>query len=1206
MPFLDEDGVTRLTEDYLDIFAPKEELGEGDGTNAGPIYELSAKGHAEQFSTTGKNLLPNTATSQTVNGVTFTINADGSITARGTATVNITRFIYTLNGNRLALPVGSYVLSDGNEQSDSTQRHMFCSIYKDGAYKRQATSYGEKTFAIEDGELVACGIYIVNGTTIDATFYPQLELGSTATEYEPYTGGAPSPSPDYPQEIQVVRGRNLIDWDSEYLNYKQGDRSYTASLGSFYSKHIPIPNDLIGKELTLSMKITPTVSGQNPRVAANVGGTSIGGNAVTGTQTTLSRLTFTPTSQADYISFNFSNSSNQQIIVDEPQLELGASVTPYVPYGHVGMEVRDPDTDELISCTPIPLPQRGWVGGLPDGTSDILTLDGAGKCEWELDTEEYIVSGTEGTGQGYVALSDGYGRTAVRLLTGSLSKVNNDYGYCTHGAFFWNNNHLSYHVGTSDDIVVFIGQYESSLEITQHYAGATILYPLATPIHESKGYIEDWPTDIPEGATITIPELDALNVKYFVSNDSIPQYAEQWYNRTQDLDIAQVEDAVVELTENLIDLTTLDPIGGLERVSDGVRIGSLVQESDGYACGGLAEVTAKGHAEQFSTTGKNLLPNTATSQTVNGVTFTVNADGSITANGTASDDATRTFSNSGISVEAGTYMFSGCPSGGSTSTYRMTLNVSGSWFTDTGNGNSRALSSGTIGVASIVISSGYTCDNLTFYPMLEAGSAKTEYEPYTGGAPSPSPDYPQEIQVVRGRNLLDLTGSASMSYSGTSGTTALTLANGLISCSGNASNSALRRTYAYKSGFFGNDANYVTNLNIVSQFAFPIEAGTYTFKCAESSSDFVAYVKYGELNSVGQYVANGGTFTVSSKCYATFAVAFTANGSTVLATISNVQLTLGSTPQPYVPYGHVGMEVTQTSTLYKSGYALSENGTEVANANFKITHISAIEGNYAFDGGISGSVVRIHAFDKYGNWISSLLWYDGAGHAIFSAPENTAELRISQYKDAPIAITLVTPIPLPQRGWVAGLPDGTADVLRLDGAGKCEWEEATEEVVFDGSSDEHWGQVSNTNYLRVSPNSFAIPDSAVVMSDIASYSTGAGMNVVYTTNNTRIYYFFSYEDFPTVDAFKSWLSTHPATVLYPLATPITEDCGYIDMPDIPSDCTVTIPELDALGIHYFVDNSVTEYGKQFYARAYAELGDAIVELTERVATLEQQ
>jgi hypothetical protein len=74
----------------------------------------------------------------------------------------------------------------------------------------------------------------------------------------------------------------------------------------------------------------------------------------------------------------------------------------------------------------------------------------------------------------------------------------------------------------------------------------------------------------------------------------------------------------------------------------------------------------------------------------------------------------------------------------------------------------------------------------------------------------------------------------------------------------------------------------------------------------------------------------------------------------------------------------------------------------------------------------------------------------------------------------------------------------------------------------------------------------------------------------------------------------------------PLATPVTESLGYIDLPDIPAGSTVSIPELDALGISYYVDNgAVRKLVEQWYQRAYAELGDAVTELAERVAALEQ-
>jgi hypothetical protein len=85
--------------------------------------------------------------------------------------------------------------------------------------------------------------------------------------------------------------------------------------------------------------------------------------------------------------------------------------------------------------------------------------------------------------------------------------------------------------------------------------------------------------------------------------------------------------------------------------------------------------------------------------------------------------------------------------------------------------------------------------------------------------------------------------------------------------------------------------------------------------------------------------------------------------------------------------------------------------------------------------------------------------------------------------------------------------------------------------------------------------------------------------------------------------FKTWLSTHNVTILYPLATPVTEDCGYVDMPAIPSECTISIPELDALGIRYFVDDAVTQYGREIYARVRSEYADRLTALEQAVAEL---
>lgn len=128
---------------------------------------------------------------------------------------------------------------------------------------------------------------------------------------------------------------------------------------------------------------------------------------------------------------------------------------------------------------------------------------------------------------------------------------------------------------------------------------------------------------------------------------------------------------------------------------------------------------------------KNLLPNNATSQTINGVTFTVNADGSITANGTATNDV-YSYLIENISIPSGKEVIvTGCPSGGSVETFYMTtMNQQQQWSDAADYGDGDSTSNGVIKV-SIVIRNGYTANNLTFYPMIRDARIKDPtYVPY--------------------------------------------------------------------------------------------------------------------------------------------------------------------------------------------------------------------------------------------------------------------------------------------------------------------------------------------------------------------------------------------------------------------------------------------------------------------------------------------
>lgn len=120
-------------------------------------------------------------------------------------------------------------------------------------------------------------------------------------------------------------------------------------------------------------------------------------------------------------------------------------------------------------------------------------------------------------------------------------------------------------------------------------------------------------------------------------------------------------------------------------------------------------------------------PYANTTKTANGVTFTDNGDGSITANGTAT--ATAIFSvarNTNGFIGSGTYYLSGCPAGGNPNTYSLQPKFDGGWSNyDFGTGSKITVQSSITNI-SIVINAGATVNNLVFRPKL----ISLNYEPY--------------------------------------------------------------------------------------------------------------------------------------------------------------------------------------------------------------------------------------------------------------------------------------------------------------------------------------------------------------------------------------------------------------------------------------------------------------------------------------------
>ncbi|MBQ8984323.1 phage tail family protein [Candidatus Saccharibacteria bacterium] len=188
---------------------PSEMTLTGEGTsftlsgtvNGTALTSAELKGNTYQQTYSGKNLLPITMTSQTINGITFTVNADKSITMSGTATARTEPKIY-----QSGTGVPSITLQAGTTYHNSMANTLLY-LYT-GSY-RIISNNGNYTPSANETVQYAY-IRVENGESVNTTIYPMLEQGSTATSYEPYTGGIPAPNPDYPQEVQTATGRQVV------------------------------------------------------------------------------------------------------------------------------------------------------------------------------------------------------------------------------------------------------------------------------------------------------------------------------------------------------------------------------------------------------------------------------------------------------------------------------------------------------------------------------------------------------------------------------------------------------------------------------------------------------------------------------------------------------------------------------------------------------------------------------------------------------------------------------------------------------------------------------------------------------------------------------------------------------------------------------------------------------------------------------------
>ena len=174
----------------------------------------------------GKNLLENkfaSGYSETYRGVTFTFGPDRSITVSGTPTAAIA---YDISEN-VYMPAGVYYLS-GAPATGSAKFRLQVNPTVDGKEITGTVDGGNGgVLTLDADRFIRSYIYIASDAgKVSGVFYPQLEKGNIATNYEPYLD-QPIYAPHAIPGIPVTSGGNYTDengqqWICDEIDFERG------------------------------------------------------------------------------------------------------------------------------------------------------------------------------------------------------------------------------------------------------------------------------------------------------------------------------------------------------------------------------------------------------------------------------------------------------------------------------------------------------------------------------------------------------------------------------------------------------------------------------------------------------------------------------------------------------------------------------------------------------------------------------------------------------------------------------------------------------------------------------------------------------------------------------------------------------------------------------------------------------------------------
>lgn len=352
--------------------------------------------------------------------------------------------------------------------------------------------------------------------------------------------------------------------------------------------------------------------------------------------------------------------------------------------------------------------------------------------------------------------------------------------------------------------------------------------------------------------------------------------------QTQTADLSQsVDDIYTILQQEVYNSQDIEQEYSSRETADGADI-----------IDGALETVKKIQGATVKTT--NLIPfpyANGSSKTMNGITFTVNSDGSITINGTASGNAYFSLGTSVNFIAGKEYYISGADRSSNDNDYylRVRINDGRAHFDVLSNSSFSWAASYSLEELYVYVTTGASVNNVTVYPMLNEGSSALPYMPYFPGLKNA---YFKGLRST-GRNLIPFPYSRGASFT-KNGVTFTANDDGSITVNGTATATAV-----YQIGSTTKLSNY--NLLV---------GGEYTLGSLPSG-----YGRYDSYYAIQFYDSNGDV-TDTYIAYANTPITFTVSEGNVTCqiyfavTASNTfnnytiypMLNYGSSALPYEPY----------------------------------------------------------------------------------------------------------------------------------------------------------------------------------------------------------------------------------------------------------------------------------------------------------------